>query len=392
LGLGGRRGPARPPDRQTFGQELNTGRDRAASCGSVPAGTTSPGPPSRGELRLPEGWVPTVFGYIVRRLFAALLVLILTSMTVFAIFYLGPKNPAKPLCEKQQRCTPEKLERLERSMGLDKPVHVAYGDWAQGLFVGRTVQYSDTESYDCSAPCLGISYRNNREVTSELAERYPATLSLAIGGALIYLSVGVVAGVFAARYRGTFIDRALVTSTLVVSAIPYYLVALLAWIFLTQKYSFFPETTYNPFFSNPATWAGGLLLPWLVLGLTNATQYSRYTRGQMVETLGEDYIRTAVAKGQKERVVVFRHALRAAIIPVVTIFGLDFATLLGGTVFTEYIFDIEGMGRWALGAVIGVVDIPVVTATVLVAASFIVVSNLVVDVVYSFLDPRVRLA
>jgi len=333
-----------------------------------------------------------VFGYIVRRLFAALLVLILTSMTVFAIFYLGPKNPAKPLCEKQQRCTPEKLERLERSMGLDKPVHIAYGDWAKGLFAGRTVEYSDTESYECGAPCLGISYRNNREVTSELAERYPATLSLAIGGAVIYLFVGVVAGVFAARYRGTFIDRALVTSTLVVSAIPYYLVALLAWIFLTQKYSFFPDTTYHPFLSNPATWAGGMLLPWLVLGLTNATQYSRYTRGQMVETLGEDYIRTAVAKGQKERVVVFKHALRAAIIPVVTIFGLDFATLLGGTVFTEYIFDIEGMGRWALGAVIGVVDIPVVTATVLVAASFIVVSNLIVDVVYSFLDPRVRLA
>jgi peptide/nickel transport system permease protein len=305
---------------------------------------------------------------------------------------MGPKNPARPLCEKQQRCTPEKLATLERSMGLDKPVHVAYGDWAKGLFVGRTVAYSDAETYECSAPCLGISYRNNREVTSELAERYPATLSLAIGGALIYLSVGVVAGVFAARYRGTVIDRALVTSTLVVSAIPYYLVALLAWIFLTQRYPVFPETTYNPLFSNPAAWAGGLLLPWLVLGLTNATQYSRYTRGQMVEVLGEDYIRTAVAKGQKERVVVFRHALRAAIIPVVTIFGLDFATLLGGTIFTEYIFDIDGMGRWALGAVIGVADIPVVTATVLVAAGFIVVSNLIVDVVYSFLDPRVRLA
>ena len=304
-----------------------------------------------------------------RRLFAALLVLILTSMTVFAIFYLGPKNPAKPLCEKQQRCTPEKLARLERSMGLDKPVHTAYGDWAKGLFVGRTVEYSDTESYECGAPCLGISYRNNREVTSELAQRYPATLSLAIGGALIYLSVGVVAGVFAARYRGTFIDRALVTSTLVVSAIPYYLVALLAWIFLTQKYGVFSDTTYHPFLDNPITWASGMLLPWLVLGLTNATQYSRYTRGQMVETLGEDYIRTAVAKGQKENVVVFRHALRAAIIPVVTIFGLDFATLLGGTVFTEYIFDIEGMGRWALGAVIGVVDIPVVTTGMIAARS-----------------------
>jgi peptide/nickel transport system permease protein len=333
-----------------------------------------------------------VFGYIVRRLFSALLVLILTSMTVFALFYLGPKNPAGPLCEKQQRCTPEKLARLEKSMGLDKPVTVAYAEWAKGLFFGRTVVYSEAEQYECSAPCLGISYANNAEVTDELKKKYPATLSLAIGGSIIYLTVGVFVGVIAARYRGTFADRALVTSTLVVSAIPYYLVALLAWIFLTQKYPIFPNTTYNPFLDNPAAWAGGLLLPWLVLGLTNATSYSRYTRGQMVETLGEDYIRTATAKGQKHNTVVFRHALRAAIIPVVTIFGLDFATLLGGTVFTELIFDIDGMGRWALNAIIGVIDIPVVTATVLVAAGFIVVSNLVVDIVYSFLDPRVRLA
>ena len=333
-----------------------------------------------------------MFGYIVRRLFSAFLVLVFTSMTVFAIFYLGPENPAKPLCDRQQRCTPEKLARLERAMQLDKPVHVAYGQWAKGLFVGRTVSYSDTEKYDCSAPCLGISYTNDREVTTELKEKYPATLSLALGGALIYLTVGIVVGVTAARYRGTFADRALVTSTLVVSAIPYYLVALVSWIFLTQKYPIFPDTQYNPLFDNPAAWAGGLLLPWLVLGLTNATQYSRYTRGQMVETLGEDYIRTAVAKGQKRNVVVFRHGLRAAIIPVVTIFGLDFGTLLGGTVFTEYIFDIEGMGSWALEAIRGTTNIPVVTATVLVAAFFIIISNLVVDVVYSFLDPRVRLA
>ena len=327
-----------------------------------------------------------------RRLFAALLVLIITSMTVFALFYLGPKSPAESLCQRQQRCTPEKLERLEKAMQLDKPVHIAYAQWAKGLVVGRTVTYSATESYDCWARCLGISYTSDREVTGELAEKYPATLSLALGGSFIYLTLGVFVGVLAARYRGTFADRALVTSTLIVSAIPYYLVALVSWIFLTQKYPIFPQTTYNPFFDNPVAWAGGLLLPWLVLGLTNATAYSRYTRGQMVETLGEDYIRTAVAKGQKENTVIFRHALRAAIIPVVTIFGLDFGTLLGGTVFTEYIFDIDGMGQWALVAVQGTPNIPVVTATVLVAAFFIVIANLVVDIVYSFLDPRVRLA
>jgi peptide/nickel transport system permease protein len=327
-----------------------------------------------------------------RRLLSAFLVLMLTSMTVFALFYLGPKNPAQPLCNKQQRCTPEKLARLEHSMGLDKPVHVAYADWAKGLVVGRSVEYSPDEIYDCAAPCLGISYNSDREVTKELVEKYPATLSLAIGGSILYLLIGVVTGVLAARYRGTVADRALVSATLVLSAIPYYIVALLAWIFLTQKYPIFPDTAYQPLFDGPIAWAGAMLLPWLVLGLALSTAYSRFSRGQMVETLGEDYIRTAVAKGQKRSRVIFQHALRAAIVPIVTIFGLDLGALLGGTVFTEYIFDIDGMGRWALQALRGTIDIPVVTATVLVAAFFIVIANLAVDVLYSFLDPRVRLS
>ncbi len=331
-----------------------------------------------------------MFGYIARRLVSAFLVLTVTSMIVFALFYLGPKNPAQVLCDKQQRCTPEKLAALEHAMELDKPLVVAYGTWAKGLVMGRTIAYSEEDVYECSAPCLGISYSSGREVSEELAEKYPATLSLALGASLVYLLVGVTTGVVAARYRGTFADRALVSSTLVVSAIPYYVIALLGWIFLTQKYSIFPETTYVPFFDNPVAWAGALLLPWLVLGLTGATQYSRYSRGQMVETLGEDYIRTAVAKGQKQRKVVFGHALRAAILPVVTIFGLDLGFLLGGTLITEYIFDIDGMGRWGLEAT-RTGDIPVVTATVLVASFFIVIANLVVDVIYSFLDPRVRL-
>lgn len=322
---------------------------------------------------------------------AAFLVLVLTSMIVFALFFAGPRDPARGLCERQQRCTPEKLETLQKAMGLDKPIHVAYAEWSKGLVAGRTVEFSDAEAYDCSAPCLGISYASRNEVSSELAQKYPATLSLAVGGAALYLLVGVFVGVLAAKYRGTTADRLLVTSTLVISAIPYYLVALLAWIFLTQKFPVF-DTQYTPLFENPVLWATGLMLPWLVLGLTNATSYSRYSRGQMVEVIGEDFIRTAVAKGQKNNKVIFGHALRAAIVPVITIFGLDFGTLLGGTIFTEQIFRIDGMGRWGLQAIGTPSDIPVVTATVLVAAFFIVMSNLVVDVVYSFLDPRVRLS
>lgn len=322
---------------------------------------------------------------------AAFLVLVLTSMIVFALFFAGPRDPARGLCERQQRCTPEKLAVLQQAMGLDKPIHEAYAEWSKGLVAGRTVAFSDAETYDCSAPCLGISYASRNEVSDELAQKYPATLSLAVGGAALYLLVGVFVGVLAAKYRGTTADRLLVTSTLVISAIPYYLVALLAWIFLTQKFPVF-DTQYTPLFENPILWATGLLLPWLVLGLTNATAYSRYSRGQMVEVIGEDFIRTAVAKGQKNNKVVFGHALRAAIVPVITIFGLDFGTLLGGTIFTEQIFRIDGMGRWGLQAIQTPSDIPVVTATVLVAAFFIVMSNLVVDIVYSFLDPRVRLS
>lgn len=328
-------------------------------------------------------------GYIVRRLLSALLVLILTSMFVFALFYLGPRDPARAICDQNGRCPQAKLDNLTHAMELDKKVWVAYGSWAKGLFVGREINMG--AKYQCDAPCLGISYATRSPVTKDLVTKYPATLSLALGGAAIYLLLGVVVGVVAAKYRATMADRLLVSSTLIVSSIPYYLVALLAWIFFTQQWALFKDTSYHPLTHNPLTWAWGLLLPWLVLGLTNATQYSRFTRGQMVETLGDDFIRTATAKGVKANTVVFKHALRAAIIPVVTIFGLDFGTLLGGTVFTEFIFGIDGIGQWGLRALRTPTDIPVVTATVLVAAFFIIISNLIVDLVYSVLDPRVRL-
>lgn len=331
-----------------------------------------------------------MLGFIVRRLMSAALVLVLISMLVFALFYLGPRDPARPICDSQGRCTPERLEAIQHSMGLDKPVATAYREWAVGLFKGRTIDMGSP--YDCPAPCLGISYNTRTPVFDELKEKYPATLSIAIGGSITYLVVGVVLGVLAARVRGTATDRGLMSASLVVSAVPYYLIALLAWIYLTQVYSVFPETGYTKLFDNPAQWFSGLLLPWLVLGFASSTTYARFTRGQMVETLGEDYIRTATAKGVRSRTVLYKHGLRAAIIPVVTIFGLEFGTLLGGTVFTEQIFRIDGMGRWAIEAIGTPTDIPVVTATVLVAAFFIILANLLVDLIYSVIDPRVRLS
>ena len=330
-----------------------------------------------------------MFGFAVRRLMSSALVVILTSMFVFALFFLGPSDPARPLCDLNGKCTQEKLALLTEQMGFDQPVAKQYLVWAKGLFHDRTITMGGT--YHCDAPCMGISYSSRKEVTTELKDKYPATLSLAIGAAMIYLVLGVTLGTLAAKMRGTAADRGLVGFSLVLSSIPYYVVALLAWIYLSLQWGIFPDTSYHPITHGVGPWFYGLLLPWLVLGLTFSTAYARFSRGQMVETLGEDYIRTATAKGLRKNRVLFQHALRAAIVPVITIFGLDFAYLLVGTVFTETIFDIDGVGRWGIKALRAPVDFPVVACTVLVGAVIIVLANLIVDILYSVIDPRVRL-
>jgi peptide/nickel transport system permease protein len=178
----------------------------------------------------------------------------------------------------------------------------------------------------------------------------------------------------------------------VVSAVPDYIIILLAWIFFTLRWHIFPATGYYPITENPAKTVAWMLLPWLVLASTSLTDYARFTRGQMAEALGEDFIRTARAKGVRPTRVLFRHALRAAIVPVVTIFGLDFAGLLSGTIFLEQIFGIDGIGHWGLQALQNPIDLNVVSATVLVGAVLVVVANLLVDILYGFLDPRVTVA
>ncbi len=216
-------------------------------------------------------------------------------------------------------------------MGYDQSLAQNYAEWAKGIFVGRDDVWVDGKTYDCPAPCLGISIMSGDTVWSDLKQKFPATIAVAVGGATIYLSLGVLLGALAARWRGTAADRLLVGSSLIVSAVPDYLIILLSWIYLSLKLGWFPHTEYYPVTENPAKTVSYLMLPWLVIGLTNCTDYARFTRGQMVETLGEDYLRTAQAKGVPRRKMLFKHALRAAIVPVITIFGIDFATLLSGT-------------------------------------------------------------
>lgn len=335
-----------------------------------------------------------MFAYIVKRVLSGMVVMVLVSLSVFALFWYGPSDPARPICNNQtnNRCSPERLARFEENLGYNNPMIVEYGKWAKGIVTGREVQFGQLK-LECPAPCLGLSFRTNQPVYEEMKQRLPATISVALGGALLYVVFGIPIGIAAARRRGTVGDKALVSSFLFISSIPYYLFALLLSLYLTVIYQvpIFGDTGYHPLTENPWKWFTGLFLAWIALGIFGSTSYTRYSRGSMVEALNEDYIRTAKAKGLPPRTVVYRHALRAALVPVVTIFGLDLGALLAGTIFTERIFDIQGIGWWGLAAV-GAKDLSVVSATTLFGAAVIIASNIFVDVIYGVLDPRVRIS
>jgi peptide/nickel transport system permease protein len=335
-----------------------------------------------------------MFAYVVKRLLAGFVVLFLVSVSIFLLFWYGPKDPARPLCdfETSQRCNNERLAQYTHDLGYDKSWYSQYGIFAKGIFAGRTVDISGSQ-IKCPAPCFGVSYTTKNLVWNEMKQKLPATISVAVGGGFLYLAFGIPLGVAAARRRGTVSDKALVSSFLVISSVPYYLFALLIWLYFATKYPIpgINDTGYHPITENPAKWFSGLLLAWICLGVFGCTSYTRYTRGAMVESLGEDYTRTAKAKGLPTRTIVYKHALRSALVPVVTIFGIDFGVLLAGTIFTEKIFDIQGIGFWSLIAV-RQKNLPIVEATALFAAAALILSNLVVDVVYSILDPRVRLS
>ena len=330
-----------------------------------------------------------MFGYVIRRLVAGFLVIVSVSMVVFALFFYGPNDPAVAYCP-ESRCTPQRLENIRHNMGLDRPAPRQYVEYMSGYVKGRHIE-SGGISMDCDWPCMGVSFKYRVPVFEYLWAKFPATLSVAVGGAICFLVMGLGSGIFAARRRGTAADKAIVSTSLFINAIPFYLLLLLVYLYLVQALGLFPATGYfSPAEHGPLKYVGGMLLPWLMIGIAFSTQYARFSRGSMVDTLNEDFVRTARAKGLTEKTVVFKHGLRAAIVPIVTIFGLDFASLLAGTVFTEKIFGIQGLGLAALDAVQRT-DLPIISATVLIGATLIICANIVVDVLYSVIDPRVRL-
>ncbi len=325
--------------------------------------------------------------YIIRRIVAMILMLIALSMIVFLLFQALPADPAALTCGKS--CNPQVIEQNRIRLGYDKPLYVQYGQFVKAIFVGREYG-SGTAKFECPAPCLGYSFNRGENVTTLIVDRFPVTAVESVGAAVLWLIAGVSVGVLAALKRGRWPDRLAMGLALIGYSFPTFFIGLVLQYFVIFKFRLMNYPAYAPISEDPAAWLKSFILPWITLALVFAAFYSRLTRNQMLETLGEDYIRTARAKGLSERVVIGKHGLRAGLTPIATAAGLDLATLLGGVVITEKIFNLPGLGSLALGSVLQS-DLPLITATVLVAAAFVIVANLVVDLLYAVIDPRVRL-
>ncbi|WP_329401858.1 ABC transporter permease [Streptomyces melanogenes] len=333
--------------------------------------------------------------YIIRRVFGAVLLLLIVSAVTFAIYFLVPRLAGQTMDQLAAQyvgkdANASAIAAVKKNLGFDQPLYEQYWHFLKQIFVGATYQFGPDASV-CHAPCFGYSFKNHVEVWPQLTERIPVTFSLAIGAAVIWLISGVAVGVVSALKRGSLLDRFFMGIALAGVSLPIFFTGMLFLGLFTVQWPIWDGVNYVPFTENPADWAWNLLIPWCSLAFLYSALYARLTRAGMLETMGEDYIRTARAKGLRERTVVGRHGLRAALTPIVTIFGMDFGLLVGGAVITEQVFSFQGLGFYAVKGVQNN-DLPIVMGVTLVAAFFIVLCNLLVDLVYAAIDPRVRLS
>jgi peptide/nickel transport system permease protein len=330
--------------------------------------------------------------YILRRVLALLGLLLAVSIVTFLLFQVGPADPAAAACG--QECTPERVAQARVALGMDQPLVMQYLNYMSGLFSGRYIGAPGAETI-CPWPCLGKSFQTNENVTDVIVRALPYTLSIAVGAAVLWVCVGVGSGILAAMRQGTGLDKAAVGLSSLGVSLPVPVTGLfLVFLFVNQLH-------WVPFTSNEITspfgaagawgWMLNYVLPWITLAILYGATYVRVTRASMIETFGEDFMRTARAKGLPRRTVTFKHGVRAGITPIVTMFGMDLGLLLGGAVLTEQIFSVPGVGFTAVHAALGG-DLPVTMAITMMAAFFIISANILVDIVYASIDPRVRLS
>ncbi len=312
--------------------------------------------------------------FLVRRTISTVVVLFAISVLTFLIFQAIPNgDPAVRLAGRT--ATPETIAAIRRTWGFDQPIYVQYVKTMERIFTGKVVSYSTQVN-----------------VIDELKNDAPRTFSLAIGAAIMWMFFAVALGLYTAIKAGKFADRFLTVIALIGISMPVFWIGALMNYYLGFKAHIFPNGGYTEFFKNPADWFYHLLMPWFALSLVFIGIYSRILRSNVLDTVNEDYVRTARAKGLSERQIWLRHVLRNSLIPIVTLWGLDFGAVLGGgAILTETVFDLQGVGQYAAES-IGQLDVPPVLAITMFGAFFIVLLNTVVDVVYAYLDPRIRLA
>jgi peptide/nickel transport system permease protein len=316
--------------------------------------------------------------YIIRRLVWVAIVIALVTFLTFVIFYLLPSgDPATRFAGRQP--SEETLAEIREQFGLDKPWYTQYAYFVKDFFAGDEYGW----------PGLGFSFDSRVPIIDEIKERAPRTLFLALGASIIWLVSGVAIGILSALKRGTIIDRLAMGFALFGVSAPVFWVGLIFLYVFWEKLGWAPGSGYVEFSESPAQWAAHLAMPCVVVALSFAAFYSRMTRGNLLETMGEDYIRTARAKGLSERRVIFKHGLRSSLTPVTTMFGMDVALLIGGAVLTETVFNLQGLGAWTVRSTFRG-DLPAVMGVTLILAAVVALMNMVVDIVYAYLDPRVR--
>ena len=318
--------------------------------------------------------------YLIRRSLFLILVLWIVSVLTFLIFVKLPAgDPARRFAGR--RTTQAIVAQARENLGLDKPVWVQYGRFAKGM-VPWPGWWLNEEFY--------FSYSNYVPVKGELYQRLPVTIALSAGAAVLWLLIGIPIGIISAVKPRSAADRAGMLFALFGVSAPVFWVGLVLLFIFAHRLQILPGSGLSGDENLiQALLAGRFILPWVTLSLAFAAFYTRMVRGNLIEVMSEDYIRTARAKGLSERRVIFRHGLRSALTPVITMFGMDLGVLLGGAIITETVFDLDGLGRYAIQGIVGN-DIPAVMGVTVIATFFIIIANLVVDVLYAVLDPRVR--
>ena len=324
--------------------------------------------------------------FIIRRLFFAVVLLIAVSIFTYFLFALLPTDPAALSCG--THCKPETILANRVRLGYDKSTFEQYWLFLKGIFVGRDYGVGSA-AFSCPAPSLGYSFNQHECVTSLIASTFPVTAYLSIGAFILWMIIGIGVGAIAALNKGKWQDRVATAFAAIGVSLPTFYFGLLALFSIVIWFQILPFPSYESPFDNFPAFVTAMILPWLVLAVISAASYTRLTRNGMLEAMNEDFVRLGVAKGLRQRVILRRYVMRQALIPIVTIAGLDFAGLLGGAIITESVFSLPGMGRMSIRAVVDS-DLPVLVGTTMVAAVFIVTANVLVDIAYGYLDPRVR--